>query len=149
MAVFPCAIQHKLLLICFIHSSFYFLMPTPTLPLSLSFSPLTTASLFSMCHAVPSHFSHVWLLVTLWTVACQAPLSMGFSKQEYWSGLSCPPPGDIPDPGIKATSSAMAGRFCTTSATWKALVPYIFIIMILRFIHVAVCIHSSFLFIAE
>ena len=39
--------------------------------------------------------------VTLWTVACQAPLSMGFSRQEYWRGLPCPPPGDLPDPGIK------------------------------------------------
>ena len=39
-----------------------------------------------------------------WTVACQAPLSMGFSSPEYWSGLPCPPPGDLPDPGIKPTS---------------------------------------------
>ena len=53
-------------------------------------------------------------------VACQAPLSMGFSRQEYWSGLPCPPPGDRPDPGIKPTSllsPALAGRFFTTSAT--------------------------------
>ena len=41
---------------------------------------------------------------TLWTVAHQAPLSMGFSRQEYWSGLPCPPPGELPDPGIKLTS---------------------------------------------
>ena len=41
---------------------------------------------------------------TQWTVACQAPLSMGFSRQEYWSGLPCPPPGDLPNPGIEATS---------------------------------------------
>ena len=40
--------------------------------------------------------------LTPWTVACQAPLSMRFSRQEYWSGLPCPPPGDLPDPGIKA-----------------------------------------------
>ena len=46
----------------------------------------------------------VQLYVTLWTVARQAPLSMGFSRQEYWSGLPCPPPGHIPHPGIKATS---------------------------------------------
>ena len=51
-----------------------------------------------------SHFSHVPLFATLWTMAHQAPLSMGFSRQEYWSGLSCPPPGDLPDPGIKPTS---------------------------------------------
>ena len=44
--------------------------------------------------------SHVWLLVTSWTVVHQASLSMGFSRQEYWSGLPCPRPGDPPDPGI-------------------------------------------------
>ena len=47
-------------------------------------------------------FSRVRFFVTPWTVACQAPLSMGFSRQEYWSGLPCPSPGDLPDPGIKA-----------------------------------------------
>ena len=54
-----------------------------------------------------SHFSHVRLLVTLRTIACQAPLSMGFSRQEYWSGLSCPPPGSLPDPGIESGSSVL------------------------------------------
>ena len=48
-----------------------------------------------------SHFSHVQFCVTLWTVARQALPSMGFSRQEYWSGLPCPSPGDLPDPGIK------------------------------------------------
>jgi len=43
-------------------------------------------------------------LWSLWTAACQVPLSMGFSRQEYWSGLPCPPPGDLPDPGIKPAS---------------------------------------------
>ena len=59
--------------------------------------------------------------VTPWTVACQFPLSMGFSRQEYWSGLSCPP-GDLPDPGIKPKSlmpPALAGGFFTTSTTWE------------------------------
>ena len=51
-----------------------------------------------------SHFSHVWLFSTIRTVACQAPLSMGFSRQEYWNGLPCPPPGDLPDQGIKPMS---------------------------------------------
>ena len=55
---------------------------------------------------VISCFSHVQLFVTLWTVALQAPLSMGFSRQEYWSGLSCPPPWDLSDPGIKPVSPA-------------------------------------------
>ena len=67
-----------------------------------------------------SHFSCVQLFVTLGTVACQAPLSMGFSMQEYWSGLPCPPPGDLPYPGIKPVSPALEGRFFTTSATWEA-----------------------------
>ena len=49
-------------------------------------------------------FSRVWLLVTLWTVACQAPLFSGFSKQEYWSGLPFPSPVDLPDPGIERLS---------------------------------------------
>ena len=56
-----------------------------------------------------SHFSPVWLFATLWTVAHQALLSMGFSRQEYWSGFPCPPPGDIPNPGIKPGSSALQG----------------------------------------
>ena len=51
-----------------------------------------------------SPFSRVWLCATPWTVACQAPLSMGFSRQEYGSGLPCPPPGDLPDPGIEPMS---------------------------------------------
>ena len=61
-----------------------------------------------------SGFSCVQLCVTLWTVACQAPLSMDFFRQEYWSGLPCPPPGDLPNTGIKPTSlksPALAGGF--------------------------------------
>ena len=64
--------------------------------------------------------NHVQLFVTPWTVAQQVLLSMGFSGQEYCSGLSCPPPGDLPDPGIESvtlTSPALAGRFFTTKAT--------------------------------
>ena len=48
------------------------------------------------------------------------PLSMGFSKHEYWSGLPCPPPRDLPNPGIKPTSLTLASRFFTTSTTWEA-----------------------------
>ena len=51
---------------------------------------------------VLSSFSHVQFFVTLWTVACQTPLSTRFSRQEYWSGLPCPPQGDLPGPGIKS-----------------------------------------------
>ena len=53
---------------------------------------------------VPSLFSHVWLFVSLWTIACQAPMSMGFSRQEYRSGLPCSPPGHLPDSGIEPAS---------------------------------------------
>ena len=62
----------------------------------------------------------VQLFVTLWTVARQALLLVGFSRQEYRSGLLCPPPGDLPDPGIKPGSlmfPALAGGFFTTSVT--------------------------------
>ena len=49
------------------------------------------------CLCMLSHFSHIWLFVTLWTVTHQAPLSVEFSRQEHWSGLPCPLPGDLPD----------------------------------------------------
>ena len=55
----------------------------------------------------------------------QAPLYMGFSRQEYWSGSPCPPPGALPDPGVEYTSLALAGGFLTTSTTWEA--PRLFI----------------------
>ena len=87
--------------------------------LTLRFTHTWTCS-----HAcVLSHFSCVWLCMTLLTVACQAPLSMGFSRQEYWSGLLCPPPGHLHYPGFKPASlasPALAGRFFTTSTTCKA-----------------------------
>ena len=54
-----------------------------------------------------SNLSCVRLFVTLWTVAHQAPLSMGLFKQEHWSGLLCPPPGGLPNPGIEPTSPAV------------------------------------------
>ena len=75
---------------------------------------------FYNIHAcVWSHFSHVWLFVTLWMVALQTPLSMGFSRQAYWSGLLCPPLGDLPDRD-QTLSPALAGGFFTTSTTWEA-----------------------------
>ena len=67
---------------------------------------------------VLKHFSCVQLFATPWTAAHQAPLSMGFSRQEYWSGLPGPPPGDRPNSGIKPASlksPALAGRFFTTN----------------------------------
>ena len=77
-----------------------------------------------MCCCVLSHFSRVWLFTTLWTVAHQAPLSVRFSRQEYWSGSPCPPSGSLPDLGIEPASlmtPASTGKFFTTSTTWKAL----------------------------
>ena len=69
-----------------------------------------------------SRISHVQLFATVWTVARQVPLSMAFSRQEYYSGLLCPSPGDLLDPGVEPTYltyPALEGEFFTTSATWE------------------------------
>ena len=71
--------------------------------INLRCSPTHMVCLVCMCVCV-CVLSRVRLFATLWTVAHQAPLSMGFSRQEYWSRLPCPPPGDLPDPGIKPAS---------------------------------------------
>ena len=81
------------------------------------------------CRPVYQHFmlnylSCVQLFEILWTIAHQAPLSMEFPRQEYWSGLPSLPPGNLSDPGIKPLSlisSSLAGRFFTTSYTWEDL----------------------------
>ena len=72
---------------------------------------------------VLSRFSHVLFFATLWTVAHQAPLSMGFSRQEYWRRLPFPPPGDPPNSEIEPVSlksPSLAGGFFTSSAAWVA-----------------------------
>ena len=68
--------------------------------------------------------SRVWLFVTLWTVAHQVPLSTGFSRQEYWSVLPCPSPGDLLDPGmdLHLYVSYIAGIFFTHWATWDLFI---------------------------
>ena len=77
--------------------------------------------LFPCVHAcVLCCFSRVQLFLTLWTLTRQAPLYMGFSRREYWSGLPYLPPGAFPDPGVEYTSLALAGGFLTTSTTWEA-----------------------------
>ena len=90
---------------------------------------LSSASLPQSSYPLPlccvlSGFSHVQLFATLLTIPCQAPLSMGFSRQEYWSGLPCPPPGDLPHPGTEPNalmSPALAGGFFfITSTRWEA-----------------------------
>ena len=78
--------------------------------------------------------SHVPLFATPWTIACQALLSMGFSRQKYWSGLPCPPLGNLPNPGINSCLLGLlhwqAGVF-TTSATWEAQSSYTLIKIII------------------
>ena len=81
--------------------------------------------------------SPVWLIAAPWTVACQAPLSVEFSRQVYWSELPFPIRGDLPDSGIKAmslVSPALAARFFTTSATWEAPVCCIFVVQSLSLV---------------
>ena len=83
---------------------------TEWLTLSLSLFTFLHSLLWRSCVCV---LSHVWLFVTPWTVTHQAPLSMELPRQEYWNGLSFPPPGDLPDTGVKYTSPAsptLAGR---------------------------------------
>ena len=69
------------------------------------------------------HIVKAMVFPVVWTIVPQAPLSTGFSKQEYWSGLPFPSPGDLPDPGIEPTylmSPSLAVMFFTTSAAWEA-----------------------------
>ena len=104
-------------------------------------SRIPAGNLLSVCAYTLSCFSHVRLFTTLCTIVCQAPLSMGFSRQEYWSGLPCLPLGDLPNPEVDLSSlmfPALAGRFFTTSATWEAnLLSVLYKIKIPR----ALCLH--------
>ena len=77
-----------------------------------------------MTSCMLSWFSRIRLSTTSWSVAHQAPLSIGFSRQKYWSGLPCPPPGDLPDPGSEPVSPALAGRFYTASTTWELMTAF-------------------------
>ena len=82
---------------------------------------LCTWNLYTVCVCV---FSCVQLFATPWTVARQAPLSMGFSRKGYWSGLPFPPLGDLPNLGTEFASfasSALTGRFFTIGTTWETL----------------------------
>ena len=93
------------------------------------FSPI--AECFNLPSEVSDFISHwalsilllfgcyVWLFVTTQTVACQAPPSRGFPRQEYWSGLPFPSPGDLPNPGMEPASPALAGRFFITEPPGK------------------------------
>ena len=93
------------------------------LALLSSSAPGPLSPCFPWTVQTPSHFSCVRFCASPWTIARQASLSMGFSKQEHWSGWPCPPPRDLPDPGMESVSfksPASAGRFFTTSTTWEA-----------------------------
>ena len=114
------------------------LSPRPNMPYLQTGLPSTHVCISwftALCSRVSCHplltrvyvlicFCHVRLSVTLWTVAPQAPLSMGFSTQEYWSRVSCCLPGDLLDPGIERIclmSPTLAGRFFTTSTTCESM----------------------------
>ena len=79
--------------------------------------------LFPLCERARmlSGFSHIWLFAALWTLARQAPLSIGFSRQEYWSGLPCPPPGDLAHPAIEPASTWIGRQIVYHWTTWEAL----------------------------
>ena len=82
-------------------------LPIPTCYVIYWLALLFIESFPSPVHACLVASVHVRLFVTLWTLTHQVPLSMGFSRQEYWSGLPCPPPGDLPDPRTEPTSPAL------------------------------------------
>ena len=104
----------------------------PCLEISSKFFPVITAQppyqwITCISRAVQIVFACMCLVMsdsaTPWTAACQAPVSMEFSRQEYWSGLPFPPPGDLPNPGIEPvspTSPALAGRVFTTESLGKS-----------------------------
>ena len=98
---------------------------------------IKAASYFGRCACILSSFSCGQLFVTPWHAACQAPLSMGFSRPGHWSGLPCPPPGDLPHPGTEPRplmSPALASGFFTTSATWEAHVYTLIICLVLQYL---------------
>ena len=101
----------------------YFLFPSSALSPPGLFSPGSgEKDTMCVCACILSRFSCVRLFVTPWTIAHQAPLSMGILQARILSGLPCPPPGDLPHPGIEPTSlmsPAWADGFFTTSATWE------------------------------
>ena len=98
------------------------LCPYWLLPLQLLLPMISVQLARTWSSVVVYSLSRVQFFVTPWTVASQTALSMGFPREEYCSGLSFPPPGDLPDPGIEPTSPALAGRFFTTEPPGKPLV---------------------------
>ena len=102
-------VHHTPWLVCSIIGRLYLWLPSPILLNSQPLS-LVTTHLFSISRQERKKvklLSCIWLFATSWTVAYQAALSMGFSRQEYWSGVPFPSPGDLPDPGIEPRSPAL------------------------------------------
>ena len=103
-----------------------------------------------VCMCMLSRFRRVWLFVTPWTIVHQAPLFLGFFRQEYCSGLLYPSPRDLPNPGIgpmSLTSPALAGGFFTTHATWETpLHVYTISIYIFFFFFFSLTMEDFFLF---
>ena len=122
---FPRLIILSSLILFYIFNKFYLIF-FPFHSFFLTIVSLISIDFFpsNLCCAVQSHFNCVWLFAALWTEAHQAPLSMRFPRQQYWSfGLPFPSPGDLPNPGIEPeslTSPALTGGVFTTSATWEA-----------------------------
>ena len=118
----PLCVWHSLSAILLMQQRWYEWKGRHTCSLTQSLS-WTEFALRGTLHVwVLSHFSHVWLCATLRTVTCQDPLSMGLSRQKLWSGLPCPPPGDLPNRGFEPMShvSCIAVWFFTVSTTWEA-----------------------------
>ena len=104
---------------CFHVDHYRVLIEFPRVVSSVHSSACTSWNWYLDRHLCCCLVAHLYLFVTLWTVAHQAPLSMGFCRQEYWSGLSFPSPGDLPDPGIEPVSPALAGEFFITEPPGK------------------------------
>ena len=88
--------------------------------MTVSSSHVTLTSLFHQYVLLCSRQVMSSSFVTPWTVALQAPLSMEFPRQEYWNGLPFPPPGDLPGPGIEATSLCIGSQIFYHLSTWEA-----------------------------
>ena len=101
-----------------------FILPSLSAAFNTAISILENIFLFQTVKVKVKSLSHVRLFATLWTVAYQASPSMGFSRQEYWSGLPFPSPGDLPDPGIEPRSPALETDALTSEPPGKPLCPF-------------------------
>ena len=97
-----------------------------------------THYIYVLCARAQSFF------MTLWTVANQAPLSIGFSKQEYWSGLPCPPPGDLPNPGTEPMSPALQVDSLLLSH-WESPIYVLYIHTVYMCVCMCVCVCDAIL----